>query len=438
MPSLPLVRAARAALPLIAASLTAPTPRIAHAQVTDTPVVSAPALVYDSKAEALLQHAADRIKAVQSLSGQVETIYSIPATATRPAVKQRAVKTFRLQKPNLVYQEIARGKKSADGTQTVIPSAQYVSDGKKGVWFLPPAKVRRALAVTKEALGESYALSFPEFFNPALSEVQQVRADKASGRLVSLTLAPDAVVGGVPCFVVEEKTLSSKDPKYSSMYTTTKIYIGKKDGLIRGSHAEWQSKGNGVVAFDTLVTDVALGEKLPPSTFALSRVGHLTDQAKYVMPKRPPLLKAETLAPDFTVYDRDGKALKLSDFRGKIVVLDFWATWCGPCLKSLPHTMEVAKKTADSGVVVLAVNVWDKQAEFDKWLPRHPEYAPLTFAIDTTPGKGEDVATKLYKVSGIPTQYVIDRDGKIVTAFVGFSGPTDDLEKAIAKVGAQK
>jgi len=144
------------------------------------------------------------------------------------------------------------------------------------------------------------------------------------------------------------------------------------------------------------------------------------------------LLTAGTLAPDFSVVDKNGKASKLSDYRGKIVVLDFWATWCPPCMASLPHTNEVAKKMADKGVVTLAVNVWDKKDAFDAWLPKNEtKYDSITFVLDPSEG-GQAIATPLYHVSGIPTQYTIDRDGKIRKSFVGFDGPTDDLENTIA------
>lgn len=144
----------------------------------------------------------------------------------------------------------------------------------------------------------------------------------------------------------------------------------------------------------------------------------------------PPLLATGTPAPDFAVQDRDGKPVHLSDYKGKVVVLDFWSTWCGPCQQSLPHTNQVARKYADKNVVVLAVNVWDKPEAFQAWLPQHKEYDALTFAIDPT-GNGKDIATSLYHVSGIPTQYVLSREGKIVQSFVGYDGPTDDLENAI-------
>ena len=151
---------------------------------------------------------------------------------------------------------------------------------------------------------------------------------------------------------------------------------------------------------------------------------------------RPDVLAAGTAAPDFTVQDRSGSPLKLSDYKGKVVVLDFWATWCGPCQQSLPHTNEVAKLFAGKGVVTLAVNVWDNKAAFDGWLPKHPEYDAITFALDPTQEHGKDVATLLYHVSGIPTQFVIGKDGKVFKSFVGYGGPTDDLADAITAASA--
>ncbi len=148
-------------------------------------------------------------------------------------------------------------------------------------------------------------------------------------------------------------------------------------------------------------------------------------------PPEPALLAAGTSAPDFAVQDKGGRTVHLSDYKGKVVVLDFWATWCGPCQRSLPHTNTVARKFAGQNVVVLAVNVWDTQSAFDQWLPKHPEYNAIQFAIDPTPTQGQDVASRLYHVSGIPTQYVISPGGTVARSFVGFGGPTDDLSNAI-------
>jgi len=151
----------------------------------------------------------------------------------------------------------------------------------------------------------------------------------------------------------------------------------------------------------------------------------------------PKLLANGTQAPDFTANDKDGKPVKLSDYKGKTVVLDFWATWCGPCQMSLPHTTKVAKQYAGKGVTVLAVNVWDKPDAFQAWLPKHPEYSALTFAIDPSKEDAKGIATGLYGVAGIPTQYIIGKDGRIVKSIVGYDQGSTALEDALKTAEAE-
>ena len=146
------------------------------------------------------------------------------------------------------------------------------------------------------------------------------------------------------------------------------------------------------------------------------------------------LLKPGTPAPDFQAIGPDGSTVKLSDLKGKVVILDFWATWCGPCQKSLPHLQKVYELVKDKGVAVLAVCVWDKREDYDKWVAANK--ATLTFPTAFDPaGRGEkSIAGSLYKVTGIPTQYLIGTDGKVAAAFVGFEEGSAVLENALRRL----
>jgi len=150
------------------------------------------------------------------------------------------------------------------------------------------------------------------------------------------------------------------------------------------------------------------------------------------MPAEKPLLANGVVAPNFTVHDRRGNPVRLSDYKGKVVVLDFWATWCGPCQKSLPSTNNVGRRFRSKNVVILGVNVWDTRDAFQAWLPKHKQFDAIKFAIDPTTAL-KDVASTLYNVSGIPTQYVIGVDGKIVASNDGFSGDDSQLTAGIEK-----
>ena len=119
-------------------------------------------------------------------------------------------------------------------------------------------------------------------------------------------------------------------------------------------------------------------------------------------------------APDFALEDLNGKSVSLQGLRGRVVVLDFWATWCGPCRAALPHLEQLHKDFAGAGVQVLAVNLREDRETARKFV----ESIGLTMPVllDTT-GK----VAERYAVSGIPQTVVVDKNGQIARVFVGFS-----------------
>ncbi len=117
-----------------------------------------------------------------------------------------------------------------------------------------------------------------------------------------------------------------------------------------------------------------------------------------------------TQAPDFTIQDGDHK-VSLSDFRGKVVVLNFWATWCPPCLEETPSLEQLQQRLRNRGVVVLGVS-WDADdAAYHKFLRDNN--------IDfVTVREGDPNTGNRYGTIKIPESYVIDRKGKIRRKFI--------------------
>jgi cytochrome c biogenesis protein CcmG, thiol:disulfide interchange protein DsbE len=133
------------------------------------------------------------------------------------------------------------------------------------------------------------------------------------------------------------------------------------------------------------------------------------------------------MAVDFTAKNLDAKDVKLSDFKGKVVLVNFWAVWCGPCQEEIPELVQLYNAYRDKGFVIVGVSDPSDLKEIKSFVNEHKMNYPVV--IDNG-----DISDE-YNVSGFPTSFLIDRNGKIVKKYPGYSrGLRQNLETLIQKL----
>src|ERR1700740_1377000 len=150
---------------------------------------------------------------------------------------------------------------------------------------------------------------------------------------------------------------------------------------------------------------------------------YYADQATRVKTKVPGTTvvgsntSSASLAPDVTFKDLDGKAVPLSEYKGKVVLVNFWATWCEPCQIEIPWLIEMQQKYSSKGFIILGVDVDDEDSKVvSAFLAKErfqvdSEKLPINYPVL----RGDDaVADKFGGLLGYPTTFLISRDGKIV------------------------
>jgi peroxiredoxin len=392
---------------------------------------SAAPVKVDPQALALLQKVQTATQKTHSLTADATVIYFYH----NPEREMRTVGTLRMMKPNYLRQQqwIGQKNKTTGTWEKASDSMTDASDGKTAWLVFYGGEYRKNKA---DSQGHNLSINLAptyDFFDASQSVLAQVRQQKAKGQLIALTSAGTQVWEGHSYQLVDweyklDYPFGAETTKKAPGGVVTekdRLFIGADNLVYRVEDAYnvgWSgSRSLRNVHVDAPLTAASFKFTLPPGA-------HLP-----VPP--PPLLATGTPAPDFTAIAPDGTSVHLSDFKGKTVVLDFWSTWCGPCQMSMPHLEKVYQQVKDKNVAVLGVCVWDKKPEYDKWVVAKKGTYNFPTAFDPAAREQDSIASKLYHVSGIPTQYVIDKEGKIAASTFGYDEGDTELETALNKLG---
>jgi len=123
-------------------------------------------------------------------------------------------------------------------------------------------------------------------------------------------------------------------------------------------------------------------------------------------------VKERPLATEFELKDIDGKVYRMSQYRGKVVIVNFWATWCPPCREEMPSMERAYEKLKKSDIEILAINIGEDEDAIFKFSADYPVSFPLLMDQDSR-------VIKQWPVTALPTTYVIDPEGRIVYRAIG-------------------
>jgi len=168
-------------------------------------------------------------------------------------------------------------------------------------------------------------------------------------------------------------------------------------------------------------------EPLADSTFQFTppSSAHAADKLPQIAARSHSVISTD--APDFTLSDTRGQKFRLHDLRGKVVILDFWASWCGPCRVSMPALQSLYQESSDKGLIVLGLDVGEEALEMNQFAKEESIRFPLLV------GSEPEVSAE-YFVDVYPTTFVIDRQGRIAYRSTGtYPGSDDEIRTAALK-----
>jgi thiol-disulfide isomerase/thioredoxin len=158
------------------------------------------------------------------------------------------------------------------------------------------------------------------------------------------------------------------------------------------------------------------------------------NEPKEITPNAPPSTEEKTLAPDFTLKDLSGTDVGPASFRGKVLIIDFWATWCPPCRKAIPHLISMKQKYGDQGFEVLGVSM-DEGPDAATSVKNFAQQQGVNYPMVIG---NQDIANSYGGINGIPTFFIIDKNGYIIKSQTGYDEEVgqmmaDEVEKLLSQ-----
>ncbi|MGA2298838.1 MAG: redoxin domain-containing protein, partial [FCB group bacterium] len=230
------------------------------------------------------------------------------------------------------------------------------------------------------------------------------------------------IIDDIDCYKISllfqnTSKVDHNDDEQFETESRTEYYIGKKDFLPRKYCKYSIYSDSTTFSTEYIFQDVKINPKLSDSIFNLTAPDGYTVE-NYKPEPLPEILKPGTQAPDFTLKNENGEDVNLKMLNGKIIILDFWGTWCHWCWKAMPMIQKAYEKYKDKGIIFYGISCNEKpKAEPAKFMKQNNYTYGLLL-------NGNDVA-KSYNVFGFPTLYIINKEGTIIQSTAGYRKDLD-------------
>jgi len=326
---------------------------------------------------------------------------------------------------------------NGDTTWTYIPALnQYVKK--------PTAELEQKGQAAVNSIFSTLS-GFGDLLKSQASQLQEINKNVKQAKILrEETIYPQGT--GVDCVVLEveqePRNIPTKDSPASMVKTLwvekARLLIVRQQILVKWKGTE--ESGDFEMKTVSVLRSAKINEPIPESSFTFSPPSGAKLVDDFGAPgaaNRGRTADTETGVPaspfvgkeaeDFKLKDLNGKNVELKSLRGKVVVLDFWATWCAPCREEMPHLEKLHRELKDKGLVVVGINTEDAKAA--RSFMKKYEYTFMTLIDDGN-------ASVIYKIDAIPTVFVIDKEGKITSHYIGAQSE-ETLREAIKKAGIE-